>query len=94
MLIEDQATMLRCGNALLDLSKPVVMGIINATPDSFYPASRTDFNILRSVDMARNMVSAGAKILDIGGMSSRPGSQTIPEKEDNRPGAAGHRGYS
>lgn len=82
MLIEDQATMLRCGNQLLDLSKPVVMGIINATPDSFYPASRTDFNILQAVDMARNMISEGAKILDIGGMSSRPGSEPIPEKEE------------
>ena len=82
MLIDLPGPSLRCGNQLLDLSKPVVMGIINATPDSFYPASRTNFNIQDTVDIARNMVSAGAKILDIGGMSSRPGSEPVSEKEE------------
>jgi dihydropteroate synthase len=82
MLIDTQATSLRCGNQLLDLAKPVVMGIINATPDSFYTPSRTNFNIQETLDMAQTMVIQGASILDIGGMSSRPGATAISEQEE------------
>jgi dihydropteroate synthase len=82
MLIDTQATSLRCGNQLLDLAKPVVMGIINVTPDSFYAPSRTNFNIPETLAMAQTMVSQGAAILDIGGMSSRPGATAISEQEE------------
>ena len=66
-------TMLQSGGKLLDLSQPVVMGILNATPDSFYNKGRessTD-DLLRN---AGKMIAEGAIILDIGGASSKPRS--------------------
>ena len=70
---------------LLLLEEPWVMGIMNMTPDSFYPNSRIDKNTDKILHKAREMVSAGAKVLDIGGYSSRPGAQEVsPEEELNR----------
>jgi dihydropteroate synthase len=68
---------LRCGEHLLDLSAPVVMGIINVTPDSFFPGSRVNAEANKIIDFAGKMVEEGASILDIGGMSSRPGAAEI-----------------
>ena len=73
---------LRCGNQLVELKNPVVMGILNATPDSFYAPSRVNFNDGTFLENARKMVSEGATILDIGGMSTRPGSEEIPLDEE------------
>ena len=66
---------------LLDLSKPIVMGILNATPDSFYAASRqqTKVEIARR---AAQIVEEGAAIIDIGGCSTRPDSQPATEAEE------------
>ena len=66
---------------LLDLSRPLVMGILNITPDSFYKGSRlsTDKDIL---SRAAEMIASGADILDIGGYSSRPGADNVEEKEE------------
>ena len=63
---------------LLDLSRPRVMGIINITDDSFYSGSRHtgDKEIL---SVASRMLEDGADILDIGGCSTRPGSDEVPE---------------
>ena len=64
---------LTVGKHSIDLSRPVVMTIINATPDSFYEGSRTP----RADDVARRAeraVADGAAILDVGGYSSRPGA--------------------
>ena len=60
---------------LLLLEEPWVMGIINITPDSFYPNSRIDKDPDKILYKATEMISAGAKILDIGGYSSRPGAK-------------------
>ncbi|RYF87549.1 MAG: dihydropteroate synthase [Chitinophagaceae bacterium] len=64
------------------MDTPLVMGIINATPDSFYAGSRQ-----QSIDMmlsqAEKMIIDGAAILDIGGQSSRPGSVRISADEEN-----------
>ena len=57
------------------------MGIINATPDSFYSASRVN-NSKDAIEIAKKMISDGAKILDIGGYSSRPGAKDISEEEE------------
>jgi len=66
------------------LEKPIVMGIINVTPDSFYSNSRKQA-IDDVVDQAAQMLGAGATILDIGGQSTRPGSDTVSaEEESNR----------
>lgn len=69
------------GDISLDLSLPVVMGILNTTPDSFYAQSRKQghFELLNT---AKGMIAEGARILDIGGYSSRPGAQHISEQEE------------
>jgi dihydropteroate synthase len=70
-----------CGGKLLNLSNPVVMGIVNVTPDSFYGRSRS-----LSVDDARasvfSMVEAGATIIDVGAYSSRPGAKKVGLNEE------------
>jgi dihydropteroate synthase len=72
---------LNLGGRILDLASPVVMGIINATPNSFYPGSRLP-EPERAVAMAREMVVQGASILDVGAVSSRPGAERIPVEEE------------
>lgn len=70
---------LNCQGRLLDLSTPAVMKIINLTPDSFYnkQLEATDFSILSSVEEA---LSNGAKIIDIGAQSTRPGAHLISKE--------------
>jgi dihydropteroate synthase len=67
---------LNCKGRLLIIAEPVVMGIINVTPDSFYKGSR-----IESVDavlrLAEKMLEEGATILDIGGQSTRPGAKDL-----------------
>lgn len=72
---------LNCKGRLLVVDKPVVMGIINTTPDSFYEGSRYRNNetVLR---VAEQMLKEGATILDIGGQSTRPGSSPISVDEE------------
>lgn len=60
---------------------PVVMGIINCTPDSFFTSSRS-LGVENAVRAARAMVSDGADVLDIGGESSRPGSEYVEAGEE------------
>lgn len=69
-------TTLNCKGKLIDLSQPIIMGILNVTPDSFYDGGRyNDMDkILRQV---KKMLRWGASIIDIGGMSSRPGAEII-----------------
>ncbi len=72
---------LNCKGNLLNITQPVVMGIINSTPDSFYANSRAD-NVDLAVETASKMISAGASIIDIGGQSTRPGSAIVSEIEE------------
>ena len=67
---------INCKGKLLTFDQPLVMGIINATPDSFY---RGDLlaGLEAMVELAGEMMVAGASILDIGGQSTRPGSKRI-----------------
>lgn len=67
---------LNCRGRLLSIDTPVVMGIINVTPDSFYGQSRA-MAVNDAVDRAGKMLSEGAAILDIGGQSTRPGSAEV-----------------
>ena len=72
---------LNCKGRLLPLEKPIVMGIINTTPDSFYAGSRkqgTD-EVLKQ---AEQMLKDGATILDIGGQSTRPGSEKVGAEDE------------
>ena len=72
---------LNCRGKLLSLQKPVIMGILNITSDSFYAASRyrADDALLRT---AEAMLNEGASILDIGGQSTRPGSITLSARDE------------
>ena len=65
-------------DTVLDLSTPHVMGILNATPDSFFEGSRME-QIDAGVKKALEMAQFGASILDIGGQSTRPGAEFITE---------------
>jgi dihydropteroate synthase len=72
---------LNCKGRILVIDKPLVMGIINATPDSFFGGSR--FNgVDEIVAKAEKMLNDGADILDIGGQSTRPGSELISADEE------------
>ncbi|MEZ4984703.1 MAG: dihydropteroate synthase [Saprospiraceae bacterium] len=72
---------LNCGGILLDLETPRIMGIINVTPDSFFAASRASA-VDAALRIADRMLAEGADILDIGGMSSRPGATIITPEEE------------
>lgn len=63
----------------IDLARPIVMGIINATPDSFAIHCDTTES---AVDLARQMIDEGAAIIDVGGESSRPGSDPVEAGEE------------
>ena len=65
--------MLQSGGRILDLTQPVVMGILNATPDSFYNKGRGS-SLSELLLNAEQMLAAGASILDIGGASTKPGA--------------------
>jgi dihydropteroate synthase len=71
-------TQLRCGRHVLDLAVPRVMGILNVTPDSFFDGG-SNVEFARALDHARAMIADGADIVDIGGESTRPGAQPVPE---------------
>jgi dihydropteroate synthase len=72
---------LNCKGRLIKAEKPLVMGIINATPDSFYEAGRQQAisNILQKTEQ---MMKDGATIIDIGGQSTRPGSDLLSAEEE------------
>lgn len=72
---------LNCKGRLITAGKPLVMGIINITPDSFYEGSRQS-HLNTILQKAEQMLREGAAILDIGGQSTRPGSELITEEEE------------
>lgn len=73
--------MISCKGKLIDLSTPRVMGILNITPDSFYEGSRLE-STEAALKRAEQMIDEGADFLDIGGMSTRPGSEILNETEE------------
>ncbi len=72
---------LNCKGKLLTTEQPLVMGIINATPDSFYKGDLND-GLEKIVEQAGKMIREGAAIIDIGGQSTRPGSERISASEE------------
>jgi len=66
---------------LMELSEPQVMGILNLTPDSFYAGSRMQSE-QEVAERANQIVSEGAKIIDVGACSTRPGAEVVSEKEE------------
>ena len=74
-----------CGRYVLDLSTPLVMGIVNVTPDSFSDGGAQSKQLSLAIEHGLRMVEAGAQILDIGGESTRPGSDAaVPAEEELR----------
>jgi dihydropteroate synthase len=74
---------LRCGSYSLDLERPLIMGVVNVTPDSFSDGGRY---LAResAITHARALVDEGADILDIGGESTRPGAAAVTLDEERR----------
>jgi len=72
---------LNCRGRLLVMDKPIVMGIINVTPDSIYSGSRYE-GVENILPKAEQMLKDGATIIDIGGQSTRPGSKKISCDEE------------
>ncbi len=70
-------------NKVLNLNKPLIMGILNVTPDSFYDGGRY-FDFDKAMKRGKEIEVEGADILDIGGISTRPGSEIISEQEEIR----------
>lgn len=74
---------LNCKGKLLTIGKPLLMGIVNATPDSFYEG-----HLGKGVDgmlaLVEKMISEGADIIDIGGQSSRPGSERVSVTDEEK----------
>lgn len=81
---EEQACpVLTLRGRLIEIRRPLVMGILNVTPDSFYAASRTP-EPAEALRRAGAMIEEGADILDIGACSTRPGSESPSEEEEIR----------
>jgi len=70
------------GGKILSLNQPLIMGILNVTPDSFYKDSRFNPNQEAFLKKAESMIKDGAHVLDVGGYSTRPGSSSLSETEE------------
>lgn len=74
---------LRCGRHTLDLSQPLVMGILNVTPDSFSDGGKF-VDVSQALEHAQRMIEEGAGMIDVGGESTRPGAADVSEAEEIR----------
>lgn len=72
---------INCKGKLVDLTEPQIMGILNTTPDSFFAGSRSQ-NIDSALKRIEKLLEEGADFIDIGGMSTRPGSAEVSETEE------------
>lgn len=72
---------LTLGNRTFDFSTPIIMGILNVTPDSFFDGGTLDTEAALLARAAK-MLAEGADILDVGGMSTRPGAKTVSVEEE------------
>jgi dihydropteroate synthase len=74
---------LRCGKFTLSLTRPLIMGVVNITPDSFADGGKFS-TVEAAVAHARQLIDEGADIIDIGGESTRPGSHGVALEEERR----------
>jgi dihydropteroate synthase len=72
---------INAGGTLLSLEKPLVMGILNATPDSFFEGSRMQTEA-QIADRANQIMEEGGTIIDVGAFSTRPGAAVVSEEEE------------
>ena len=81
MYIPEYPYSIRLNGRLTVLDRPLVMGILNVTPDSFYAGSRSTASA-EAVERAGRMFAQGADIVDVGACSTRPGSEPVSEQEE------------
>jgi len=74
---------LRCGRFALPLARPLIMGVVNITTDSFFDGGKYS-TVDAAVARALQLIDEGADIIDIGGESSRPGSQSVALEDERR----------
>lgn len=75
--------MLRCARFTFSLTRPLVMGVVNVTPDSFSDGGRY-FSSTAAIEHGLQLIDEGADILDIGGESTRPGAEPVSSDEELR----------
>ena len=79
--MQDVPYSLNIGGQLIELAHPIVMGILNATPDSFYSASRVESE--RDIaERALQIIAEGGKIIDVGAYSTRPGADEVSQEAE------------
>jgi dihydropteroate synthase len=76
-------SLLHAGSHRLSLARPLIMGIVNVTPDSFSDGGRLS-SAQAAIEYALKLQEAGADILDVGGESTRPGAAAVPVEEEIR----------
>ena len=81
VMSKSTALNLQCGAKLLDLSSPVVMGVLNVTPDSFSDGG-SFVGLDKALARAGDMLNCGAAIVDVGGESTRPGAMPVSVQEE------------
>jgi dihydropteroate synthase len=74
---------LKCGRFKLSLERPLIMGVVNVTPDSFSDGG-LHFDSGRAVEHARQLIDEGADLVDVGGESTRPGAAPVDLTEERR----------
>lgn len=72
---------LRCADRTLDLGQPVVMGVVNVTPDSFSDGGRF-FSVEAAVEHGVRLAEEGAALIDVGGESTRPGAEPVGTEQE------------
>lgn len=81
MRVEMSAPIWQAGRFRLDLARPLVMGIVNLTPDSFSDGD-PELTPARAIAICERLLAEGADVLDLGGESSRPGAEPVSVEEE------------
>jgi len=79
--INDCKLTIKCQKKLVVIDEPIIMGIVNTTPDSFFSDSRKA-NVIDAINTIKTMIDDGATIIDIGGQSTKPGANTVSVEEE------------
>ena len=72
---------MNCKGKVLIINRPIIIGIINATPDSFFVNSRKS-TLNEAIEKASQMIEEGAGMIDIGGQTTKPGSETVSAEDE------------
>src|SRR5258708_36597898 len=83
----------RCRHRVIGLTRPVVMGILNVTPDSFSDGNRYS-SVDAALERAKVIAAEGAAIIDVGGESTRPGAAAVDEAGEIARGGPGIEGIA